>query len=105
MRTVRKRTRYIKVYERILLEKKKLLEELAEIPMDGRRTPPANARKAFKLISDSCYRMAQECNVLVSYPNKAIAGKKIDLGGMLILLPSCKLVTIEQLKEIEDRRY
>ena len=73
--------------------------------MDGRRTAPANARKAFKLISDSCYRLAQECNVLVSYPQKAIAGKKVDLGGMLILLPSCKLVTIEQLKEIEDRRY
>jgi hypothetical protein len=52
-----------------------------------------------------CYRLAQECNVLVSYPQKAIAGKKVDLGGMLILLPNCKLVTIEELKEIEDRRY
>lgn len=105
MQTVRKRTRYIKVYERILLEEKKLLEELARIPVDGRRTAPANARKAFKLISDMCYRLAQECNVLVSYPQKAIAGKKVDLGGMLILLPNCKLVTIEELKEIEDRRY
>ncbi len=105
MQTVRKRTRYIKVYERILMEQEKLLEELAKIPMDGRRTAPANARKAFKLISDSCYRLAQECNVLVSYPQKAIAGKKVDLGGMLILLPDCRLVTIEQLKEIEERRY
>jgi len=53
-----------------------------------------------------CYQLAQECNVLVSYPQKAIAGKKVDLGGgMLILLPNCKLVTIEELKEIEDRRY
>lgn len=78
---MRKRTRYIKVYERILMEEEKLLEELAKIPMDGRRTAPANARKAFKLISDSCYRLAQECNVLVSYPKKAIAGKKVDLGG------------------------
>ena len=102
---MRKRTRYIKVYERILMEEEKLLEELAKIPMDGRRTAPANARKAFKLISDSCYRLAQECNVLVSYPQKAIAGKKVDLGGMLILLPDCRLVTIEQLKEIEERRY
>lgn len=99
MRTVKKRTRYIKVYERILLE------ELAKIPVDGRRTAPVNARKAFKLISDMCYQLAQECNVLVSYPQKAIAGKKVDLGGMLILLPNCKLVTIEELKEIEDRRY
>ena len=105
MQTVKKRTRYIKVYERILMEEEKLLEELAKIPMDGRRTAPANARKAFKLISDSCYRLAQECNVLVSYPQKAIAGKKVDLGGMLILLPDCRLVTIEQLKEIEERRY
>lgn len=105
MQTVRKRTRYIKVYERILMEEEKLLEELAKIPMDGRRTAPANARKAFKLISDSCYRLAQECNVLVSYPQKAIAAKKVDLGGMLILLPDCRLVTIEQLKEIEERRY
>ena len=105
MQTVRKRTRYIKVYERILMEEEKLLEELAKIPMDGRRTAPANARKAFKLISDSCYRLAQGCNVLVSYPQKAIAGKKVDLGGMLILLPDCRLVTIEQLKEIEERRY
>ena len=87
------------------MEEEKLLEELAKIPMDGRRTAPANARKAFKLISDSCYRLAQECNVLVSYPQKAIAGKKVDLGGMLILLPDCRLVTIEQLKEIEERRY
>lgn len=102
---MRKRTRYIKVYERILMEEEKLLEELAKIPMDGRRTAPVNARKAFKLISDSCYRLAQECNVLVSYPQKAIAGKKVDLGGMLILLPDCRLVTIEQLKEIEERRY
>lgn len=105
MQTVRKRTRYIKVYERILMEEEKLLEELAKIPVDGRRTVPANARKAFKLISDSCYQLAQECNVLVSYPQKAIAGKKVDLGGMLILLPDCRLVTIEQLKEIEERRY
>lgn len=102
---MRKRTRYIKVYERILLEERKLLEELAKIPVDGKRTDPGNARKAFKLISDSCYRLAQECNVLVSYPQKAITGRKIDLGGMLILLPNCKLVTIEQLKEIEERRY
>lgn len=79
--TVRKRTRYIKVYERILLEERKLLEELAKIPVDGKRTDPGNARKAFKLISDSCYRLAQECNVLVSYPQKAITGRKIDLGG------------------------
>ena len=105
MRTVKKRTRYIQVDERILLEEKKLLEELAKIPVDGRRTAPVNARKAFKLISDMCYQLAQECNVLVSYPQKAIAGKKVDLGGMLILLPNCKLVTIEELKEIEDRRY
>ena len=104
MQTVKKRTRYIKVYERILLEQKKLQEELAKIPVDGRRTVPADARKAFKLISDSCYRLAQECNVLVSYPQKAIAGKKVDLGGVLILLPNCKLVTIEQLKEMEERR-
>lgn len=81
MQTVRKRTRYIKVYERILQEEKKLQEELAKIPVDGRRTAPANARKAFKLISDSCYRLSQECNVLVSYPQKAIVGKKVDLGG------------------------
>lgn len=95
-------TRYMKIYERILLEKEKLHAELANIPVDGRRTVPANARKAFRIISDSCYRLAQELNVLVSYPHKAISGKKVDLGEMLILLPDCELVTIEQLKEIEE---
>ena len=101
---MKKRTRHMRLYERILLEQEKLQEELAKIPVDGRRTVPANARKAFSIISDSCYQLAQECNVLVSYPHKAIAGKKVDLGGMLILLPNCKLVTIEQLKEMEERR-
>ena len=38
--------------------------------------------------------LAQECNVLVSYPQKAIAGKKVDLGGMLILLPNCNTLAL-----------
>lgn len=78
---MKKETRYMKLYERILLEQKNLQAELANIPVDGRRTVPANARKAFSIISDSCYRLAQELNVLVSYPRKVIAGKKVDLGG------------------------
>ncbi len=101
---MKKRTRYMKLHERIQMERERLQKELEKIPVDGRRTVPANARKAFSIISDSCYRLAQECNALVSYPQKVIAGKKIDLGEMLILLPNCKLVTIEQLKEIEEGR-
>lgn len=54
-----------------------------------------------KIISDNAYRIAQECSVLVSYPKMRIEGTAVNLGDANIMLPDCRIISIEELKKIE----
>jgi hypothetical protein len=57
-----------------------------------------------KIISDNAYRIAQECSVLVSYPKMRIEGTAVNLGDANIMLPDCRIISIEELKKIERGR-
>lgn len=92
---------FMYVYERIYKEANAMQREFGKIPINGRKTTQADIKRIRKIISDSSYQVAQECQVIVSYPKMHIAGKTVELDEPLIMLPDCRLVTIEQLKEIE----
>ncbi len=92
------------VYERIYKEQNTMNREFDKIPINGRQTSQADQKRIRKIISDSSYQIAQECSVLVSYPRMRIEGKRVVLGEALIMMPDCRLVMIEQLKDIEMGR-
>lgn len=50
------------------------------------------------------FDIVRTCNVLVNYPKLSIQGGKVVLGEPTIMLPNCKLVNLEQLKKIEEKR-
>lgn len=89
------------VYERIYKEQNVMQAEFRKIPIRGKRTTAADIKRVFGVISDSIYLVALECNVIVNYPKMHIEGKEVVLGEPLIMLPSCRLIDIEQLKDIE----
>lgn len=66
-----------------------------------KRTSAADVKRIRNIISDSNYQMAQECQVIVSYPQMHIEGTEVVLGEPLIMLPDCRLINMEQLKDIE----
>lgn len=92
---------FMYVYERIYKEANAMQREFAKIPINGRRTSEADQKRIRKIILDSSYQVAQECQVLVSYPRMRIEGREVVLGEPTIMLPDCRLVTIEQLQDIE----
>lgn len=92
---------FMYVYERIYKEANAMQREFAKIPVNGRRTSEADQKCIRKIILDSSYQVAQECQVLVSYPRMRIEGREVVLGEPTIMLPDCRLVTIEQLQDIE----
>ena len=49
----------------------------------------------------NAHRIAQECSVLVSYPKMRIEGTAVNLGDVHIMLPDCRIISIEELKKIE----
>lgn len=61
----------------------------------------AYIERGYKIISDNAYRIAQECSVLVSYPKMRIEGTAVNLGDANIMLPDCRIISIEELKKIE----
>ena len=63
--------------------------------------PQADQKRVRKVISDNAYRIAQECSVLVSYPKMRIEGTAVNLGDVHIMLPDCRIISIEELKKIE----
>lgn len=89
------------VYERIYKEQNTMQAEFRKIPIKGKRTSAADVKRVRSIISDSNYQVAQECKVIVSYPQMCIAGTKVVLGEPLIMLPDCRLINMEQLKDIE----
>lgn len=50
---------------------------------------------------DASYRLAQKCNVMVSWHKMSIQGQRVVLGEASIILPDCTIVGFEKLKEIE----
>ena len=89
------------VYERIFKEQNAMDREFGKIPINGRQTSQADQKRIRKIISDSSYQVAQECQVLVSYPKMRIEGRRVILGEPLIMLSDCRLINMEQLKDIE----
>lgn len=92
---------FMYVYERIFKEQNAIQRELGKIPINGRQTSQADQKRIRKIVLDSSYQIAQECSVLVSYPKMHIEGRKAVLDEPVIMLPDCRLVTIEQLRDIE----
>lgn len=95
---------FMYVYERIFKEQDAMGREFGKIPVNGSRTSQADQRRIRRIISDSAYRVAQECSVIVSYPLMRIEGRKVSLGRAHIVLPDCRIVSIEQLRDIETGR-
>lgn len=93
--------KFMYVYERIIKERNDMESEFEKLNINGKRTPVADQKRIRKIISDSTYTIAQECSVIVSYPRSRIEGKEVILGEPLIMLPDCRLVSIQQLMDIE----
>ena len=95
---------FLYVHERIYREESAMQKEFAKLPISGKRTPPAAQRKIREIISNSSYQVAQECQVILSYPRMRIEGQRVVLGEPAIMLPDCRLINMEQLKDIEFGR-
>lgn len=92
---------FIYVYERIYKEQNAMEVEFRKLNIKGRQTSVADQKRINQICSDSSYRIAQECKVLVSYPRRRIEGRQVVLGEPTIMLPDCRLITMEELKRIE----
>lgn len=89
------------VYERILKEKNAMDREFKKLAINGGQTSQADQKRIKKIIPDSSHQVSQECSVLVSYPKMRIEGRRVNLGEAHILLPDCRIVSIETLRDIE----
>ena len=85
---------FLYVYERIYKGETEMQTEFRKIPVNGKK-------RVRKVISDNAHRIAQECSVLVSYPKMRIEGTAVNLGDVHIMLPDCRIISIEELKKIE----
>lgn len=92
---------FMYVYERIYKEQDAMNAEFRKIPINGKRTTAADIKRVRGIISSSNYQLAQECSVIISYPMMRIEGTEVVLGEALVMLPNCRLVSIEQLRDIE----
>lgn len=92
---------FLYVYERIYKGETEMQTEFRKIPVNGKRTSAADQKRVRKIISDNAHRIAQECSVLVSYPKMRIEGTAVNLGNVHIMLPDCRIISIEELKKIE----
>lgn len=95
---------FMYVYERIFKEQNAMTREFKKLAVNGRHTSQADQKRIKKIISDSAYQVARECSVLVSYPKMHIEGRTVNLGEAHVLLPDCRIVSIETLRDIETGR-
>lgn len=95
--------KFMYVYERIYKAQNVMQKEFRKIPIKGKRTSAADIKRVLRIINNSSYQVAQECQIIVSYPYMHIAGTEIVLGEPLIMLPDCRLISMEELKKIELR--
>lgn len=93
---------FLYVYERIYKEEDAMQKEFQKLAIKGKRTPAADQKRIRKIILDVMYQVAQECSVIVSYPRMHIEGQKVVLVEPTIMLPDCRLISIEELKRIEE---
>ena len=63
--------------------------------------PIANTQQRTIFDSDFMQGQEQEGSVLVSYPKMRIEGTVVNLGDAHIMLPDCRIISIEELKKIE----
>lgn len=92
---------FLYVYERIYKGETEMQTKFRKIPVNGKRTSVADQKRVRKVILDNAHRIAQECSVLVSYPKMRIEGTAVNLGDVHIMLPDCRIISIEELKKIE----
>ena len=92
------------VYQVIAREAESLTARLNHMPLKGRKTSPEIVKRVKDEVDDMSFDIARACNVLVNYPRLSIQGDKVSLGEPSILLPNCRYVSLEQLKEIEEKR-
>lgn len=52
---------FMYVYERIYIEQNDMQAEFRKIPIKGKRTSAADVKRVRSIISDSNYKVAQEC--------------------------------------------
>ena len=82
-------------YKCIQAEERKLQEQFENLPINGRKTTRQTIKRIKELKLDASYRLAQKCNVMVSWHKMSIQGETS------IILPDCTIVGFEKLKEIE----
>ena len=93
---------FLYVYERIYKGETEMQAEFRKMPINGKRTSVADQKRIRKIITDNAYRIAQECQVIVSYPKMRIEGATVNLKEAHIMLPDCRIISIEQLRAIEE---
>ena len=94
----------ITVWQRIIQESRRMEAQFKKLDVNGRATSHETMRKIKQVVNDSSYKVAQECSVIVNYPKMHIEGRKVVLEQPLIMLPDCRLVSINDLIDIEEGR-
>lgn len=92
---------FLYVYERIYKGISAMEGAFKKLPVRGKRTAAADVKRIRKIVSDETYLIARECGVIVSFPRMRIEGERVVLAPPSIMLPNCRIVSIETLKEIE----
>lgn len=88
-------------HKQIKAEEEKIQELFINLPIKGKRTSTQTIKQVREIVFDMSYRIAQRCNIIVSYPRMSIQGTEVVLGEPSIILPDCQIVNFEQLREIE----
>ena len=76
-------------YKCIQAEERKLQEQFENLPINGRKTTRQTIKRIKELKLDASYRLAQKCNVMVSWHKMSIQGQRVVLGEASIILPDC----------------
>lgn len=87
-------------YKCIQAEERKLQEQFENLPINGRKTTRQTIKRIKELKLDASYRLAQKCNVMVSWHKMSIQGQRVVLGEASII-SGRTIVGFEKLKEIE----
>lgn len=95
---------YKLVHERIRQEEKRLQSVYDGMPIKGKDTRPDTQKRVLHEMREMTFLLARECNVLVNYPKLSIQGSKVVMGPPSIMLPSCRFVSFEELKDMEISR-
>lgn len=96
--------RYKLVHERIRQEEKRLQSVYDSMPIKGKDTRSDTQKRVLQEMREMTFLLVRECNVLVNYPKLSIQGTKVVLGPPSIMLPSCRFVSYEELRDLEISR-